>query len=345
MPTTVNEKLTRVKHLLDLASRIKNITDAHGADIEALEQEIQDLVTTGGQPNVIEEIQVNGVKQTVADKIVNILVATKVSELENDSDYQSETEVNALIDAAIEALKIGDYAKVSDLTSAVDRIATIEGDYLKEADKTELQGNIDGVEEKVDTLIGEDVNKSARTIASEETAKIVAGADTAYDTLKEIADWISTHGSDAATMQSNIVSLQNQLKGIDVGEGTVKKYVDDAISALNIGQYALAADLTALAARVTALESTSHEHSNQTVLDGITAEKVTAWDAAEANAKSYTDEKNTAMDTRVKTLEEIDHEAYVTADAAVLSDAKAYADGLIASDSDVTSKLDEIFGA
>ena len=45
--------------------------------------------------------------------------------------------------------------------------------------------------------------------------------------------------------------------------------------------------------KVSTLESSNHTHANKTVLDGITAEKVTAWDAAEANAISsaitYTD--------------------------------------------------------
>jgi hypothetical protein len=55
-------------------------------------------------------------------------------------------------------------------------------------------------------------------------------------------------------MNAAILALQNQVKGIDAGEGTVKKYIDDAIAALNVGQYALAADLTALAGRVSTLE-------------------------------------------------------------------------------------------
>ena len=45
-------------------------------------------------------------------------------------------------------------------------------------------------EKKVDTLVGSDSSKSARAIAAEEVAKIVASADASYDTLKEIADWI-----------------------------------------------------------------------------------------------------------------------------------------------------------
>ena len=80
-------------------------------------------------------------------------------------------------------------------------------------DDTALAGRVTTVEGKVTTLVGDDVSKSARTIASEEVAKIVAGADTAYDTLKEIADWISRHKADAAAMNSAIVALEAIVDG------------------------------------------------------------------------------------------------------------------------------------
>ena len=60
----------------------------------------------------------------------------------------------------------------------------------------------------------------------------------------------------------------------------------------------------ALDARVVELEKVDHSHSNATVLEGISAEKVTAWDASEANAKAHATGLNTAMDARVKELEE-----------------------------------------
>ena len=60
----------------------------------------------------------------------------------------------------------------------------------------------------------------------------------------------------------------------------------------------------ALDTRIVELEKVDHSHSNATVLDGITAEKVTAWDAAEGNAKAHATGLNTAMDARVKELEE-----------------------------------------
>lgn len=46
-----------------------------------------------------------------------------------------------------------------------------------------------------------------------------------------------------------------------------------------------------LAAKVNAAAQGNHSHSNKTVLDGITATKVSNWDSAEANAKAYADEK------------------------------------------------------
>ena len=65
------------------------------------------------------------------------------------------------------------------------------------------------IETAVETLIGDDDNKTARAIAAEEVAKIVAGANASYDTLKEIADWIMSDTTGAAKMQSDIASLQS----------------------------------------------------------------------------------------------------------------------------------------
>lgn len=150
---------------------------------------------------------------------------------------------------------------------------------------------------KVDTLVGTDTGKSARTIANEELAKqlIPESAKESLDTLAEIAAWIQAHPDDVAAINkaiSDLTALVGALPEDAIATtviGYVKEYADGAIAALKIGDYAKAADLTALAARVTALETDSHTHANKDVLDGVTAEKVTAWDAAEQNAKDYTD--------------------------------------------------------
>lgn len=207
-----------------------------------------------------------------------------------------------------------------------------------QADADALEGRMDTVEGKVTTLIGEDADKSVRTIANEELAKqlVPEGAKESLDTLAEIAAWIQAHPDDASAMNEAITALQNK---IDTGDQTVSAYVTAAIEALSIGDYAKAADLTALAGRVTTLEESvaglgdmagkdivsesdlstelaekvnaaaegNHSHANKDVLDGISAEKVAAWDAAEQNAKTYADGLNTAMDGRMKVVEGVAH--------------------------------------
>ena len=166
--------------------------------------------------------------------------------------------------------------------------------YAKDADIKAAKDAADAAQADVDTLVGTDTGKSARTIANEELAKqlIPENANESLDTLAEIAAWIQAHPDDASAMNAAITKLQAILAGIggDDEKATVVAYVTDAIAALSIGDYAKAADLTALAARVTALEADTHTHSNKTVLDGIDAAKVAAWDAAEQNAKDYADE-------------------------------------------------------
>ena len=67
-------------------------------------------------------------------------------------------------------------------------------------------------------------------------------------------------------------------------------------------------DLSAeLKAKVNASAEANHSHSNKDVIDGITAEKVAAWDSAEKNAKDYADGLDKAMDERVKVVEGTSH--------------------------------------
>jgi hypothetical protein len=53
------------------------------------------------------------------------------------------------------------------------------------------------------------VTKTARQIAAEEVAKIVAGADTNYDTLKEIANYIKTDAEGAAQLNNKVKNLEH----------------------------------------------------------------------------------------------------------------------------------------
>ena len=317
--SNTNEKLTRLKHLVELGNRTK-------VELDALSEQIQEIVTVGGQPNVIEEIQVNGVKQTVTDKVINILMATKVSELENDAKYQSETEVAASIQNAIAATGHAHFEKVD----AVPTVDTAEENvlYLVMNSKTNHYDIYAKVSGEVVRLDDTTVDLSAYSTTEQVNALISA----AIEALK-IGDYAKA--SDLTAAIKRIAAVEGKLAGIDT---TVVAYVTSAINALNIGQYAKASELTALASRVTTIEG-----------------KVATWDAAEKNAKDYADGLNNAMNIRMEAVEDKAHThsnkgvldgitaAKVTAWDAAESNAKAYVDGMIAADADVTAALDAVF--
>ena len=68
----------------------------------------------------IDKIQVNGTEQTITNKTVNIAVPTKVSDITNDSNFQTDTQVDSKIASAVASavtLK-GSVATYADLPSS-----------------------------------------------------------------------------------------------------------------------------------------------------------------------------------------------------------------------------------
>ena len=101
--------------------QLKLLAQRTQAELLERDSRIDDLVTAGGEPNAIDKILVNGVEQPIADdKSVDIAVPTKVSELNNDSKYQSDTEVAAAIQAAIAATGHAVFKKVDSVPSAAE---------------------------------------------------------------------------------------------------------------------------------------------------------------------------------------------------------------------------------
>lgn len=54
-------------------------------------------IASGAQANVIESVKVNGTKCEPSSKAVDISVPTKVSQLTNDSGFQTSTQVNSIV--------------------------------------------------------------------------------------------------------------------------------------------------------------------------------------------------------------------------------------------------------
>ena len=134
------------------------------------------------------------------------------------------------------------------------------------------------------------------------------------DTFKELVDWVASHPDIVNGLTGDINKLKAILKGFGTAEGQspeVKAYIDGAIKALKIEDYAKAADLTTLAGRVSVVEKLPAA--------GITAEDIEKWNAKQ-DAGNFVDQS--AYDTKMKALEKADSDN-TTAIAAVKKTANA----------------------
>lgn len=154
-----------------------------------------------------------------------------------------------------------------DDTALSGRVTTIEGDYLKAADKT-------AIENKMATDIAAAKTEAIETVLGEAVPED-------FDTLKEIAAWIQSDTTASAQLVTRVTNIENDyLKGADktelqgeidaleafvgtlpegVTSTTVIAYIKEVVDGIKIGDYAKAADLTALTNRVKTLEDVGAE--------------------------------------------------------------------------------------
>ena len=98
-----------------------------------------------------------------------------------------------------------------------------------------LEGRAEALEGQVTTLIGDDANKSVRTIANEELAKqlVPDNAKESLDTLTEIAAWIQSHPDDASAMNEAIEALEALVGTLPEGvtATTIVAYIQEVVAA------------------------------------------------------------------------------------------------------------------
>lgn len=200
-------KLVKLQGLKDLATQVKT-------ELAALSTRIDDIVSTGGEPNVITSVKVNGTALAIAEKAVDILIATGTA--------NGTLAVNG-VDVAIKGL------------------AALA--YKAQVSQADLDAALQAVLGNITTLVGADTGKSARTIANEELAAqlIPESAKDSLDTLQEIAAWIQEHPDDASAMNAAIEALQAVTAGIGGEEddyATVVAAIEGKISAAQAAIYA-----------------------------------------------------------------------------------------------------------
>jgi hypothetical protein len=320
--------------------------------IEALEFE-RDIVDEEGNPTGQKEnvqfqplmtkdglIWVEPSKTTVEGlaALIDGLTA-RVSALENDRVTEQELAdaVKAEADRAMEAEKaLDDAIKAIDFVDEDELAAAVkvETDRAEAAEKA-LGERIDAI----DFIDGDELTAALEPYAK--TADVNAalaekakqtdlealqgrvdafltgtGATEALDSLQELIKYINEHDDvELADIIEDIQAINDKLVGVD---GTVAEYVAGAIAALNIGDYAKASELTALAERVAALEGDKIGREEFTAYQGaVTGAIATAKGEAIADAVEEVEGKGYAVAADVArdyaTKQEITEAGYAVA--------------------------------
>ena len=173
--------------------------------------------------------------------------------------------------------KIIDLSKLQLFKTLIDaeiESAKTAATYDDTAVKASIKANTDAI-----TVLNGDGDGSVTKKVADAVASIVSDAPEAYDTLKEISDWISNHSSDAAAMNSQIQTNKTDIATLTALVGALP---EGAASSTVVGYIAEAIG---------------------TAKTELTSDIATAKSEAVASAKEYSDGLNTAMDTRVVDLE------------------------------------------
>ncbi len=227
-------------------SEIKEVLDALGlsinhSDILAL---LEQKETVGTAQTKIDEL-----KKTELKNINDALDKLNGDENTEDSVRALIKSVKAELEVKIKSATYDDSKIKADVKANTTAIATLNGN-------AQTEGSV------------------AKQVA-DAVAKIVAEAPEAYDTLKEIATWISTHENDASamnqTIQTNKTDIANLVKLVgSLPEGseskTIVEYINSKVASV---------DFTAAIAT-----------AKQEAISAAATDAKTKADTAETNAKN-----------------------------------------------------------
>lgn len=185
---------------------------------------------TGGSTESIAG-QIEAAINALRTEIVGTLGADDAATLAAINDELDGIDAKyAALEPRVKAIE-DDYLKGADKTELQNAINTEKGrvdgivaDYLKGADKEALQGaintekgRIDVIAPKVETLVGSDANMSARAIVQDEVAKQLQSEkiSDSFDTLKEMAEYLSGHPQTVTEMNNAIKQNADDIDAIE----------------------------------------------------------------------------------------------------------------------------------
>lgn len=263
--------------------KVVALTETHNTDKEALEAAI--------------ELKAD---QTALDAVSGVANAAATK-----TELEEAVEALEAEDTRIEGLVTAEATKAREEEGKLaNRIKAVEDDYLKAADKTELQGNIDTLTGVVETLSDgidpdkvdgvKDLIAYVETHGPEVTGMkedIAENAQAIADHATEYAAHLLAQEAIDEAQDAKIEALENKFKG----ENSIENMISNAEAAAKAHAETKATEAKDAAIAAAATDATTKANAAQAAAEATAAADATAKaDAAEAAAKSHAETKASA---------------------------------------------------
>lgn len=226
-----------------------DLTNELKAKYDTAATKVNELTETGGEPNKIETVKVNGkALQIDANKAVDVSVPTKISDLTNDNNFVSDasyvhTDNNYTLEEKNKLAGLENYndTEIKQQIAQAGKIDTIKvnGTAKEVTDKTvELEIPTDA---SINSLIEAKGYQTANDVEAKITGKgyqtesqvntivqsVVGAAPEALDTLKELADALGNDENFAGTMTTELSKKVNSTDLVEITNAEIDEMMAD----------------------------------------------------------------------------------------------------------------------
>ena len=246
----------------DLAAQIKKVAD----DLQFVTGGDSENEATIGEINAkLEELK-GSVDKVAADAAV---AAADAAQAKADAAAAVEAAGQAQVDVAT---AVADAAQAkTDAAAAVEAAGQAQVNATAAAaDAAQAKEDAAVAAAAVETLVGEgdgSVKKIAEDAAAEAVAAVVAGAESDFDTLKEVAEWISADKEGSAALQATVSDHTTAINTINGDIDALEAKVDGDIANLTTHMSDAATALAEVDRRLEDLEAFEETHESIPTVD------------------------------------------------------------------------------
>lgn len=293
---TANDAISKLNGTTDATSVTKKITEAVGAaktELKGTSKDTAESETIAGAKKYADSAvataksaltnTINGVSAVANQNKTDIAALTTTVANNKTAAETATSKVASDLSAEIQARKDADATLLGTADTSGNTIMSAKADAAaaKQA-ADDAQADADTANTAISVLNGTGAGSVSKAVNDAKTALIGTASDKEdADTIKgakayadkKVADLVGTAPEALDTIQELAAALDDNADIVDTLETAIGKKADT--TAVN-----------AIDTRVQALEAIDHDHSNKSVLDGITAQKVSNWD--DAHTKKHT---------------------------------------------------------